>query len=247
MKIIAQNGEFRINDVTIDMTEFSSSSVVCNGLRNFFRRFPAQKEVNLFEVNAIHKFISESNDFSISYEFDLIVFAVKFLGSFETSVKKKIIRGFAHLVNSTIVQPIIDVLSEYMPKVRIYTELFQNLLDFFSLLAEELENQYQTWRQSHKQYYNPLFSHLDIEDTKRYIELIKEIIYSFDSNSLTKDASQKLITFLFEWFAKKYTEFEEDADLKTQRANRFSNSVLSRLPTRFKTCDVCNGYYFKNI
>lgn len=244
IKVFAHDGQIKFNGINIDMAEFCS--VKGGEVNSFLTRLPVQTDVtpsemskmqNVFKTNGI-----TMTDITLG---DLAKCAAIFLKPYENNIKEKIIKALSQLINSTIVQPIIEVLTNYMPKNNVYVEMLQLVLKFFAQQAQQLEGQYQKWKHTKSEAdYNPLFDHLNIENTKRYIDLMqKAVMYAFKLNHLTEDALRHLIGYVFDWFVQKYNDYEEAAKCKQERISHSAKEHFNPIKV---DCSLCGGHYFQN-
>lgn len=241
IKVFFKNGEVQFNGVSIDMTEFSA--VPGGKVNAFLTNLPTKTEVTPTEVTVMKK-VFKMSGIKVPIAFEIVTLAARILSGYDIDIKEKIITAFASLLNA-IAGPVLTELGEILPKNSVFTELFNNVLEFFSRAAGEMEDQYQRWKSTKSEKdYDPLFDYVDVDVAKRSVELMKKaVVICFEIKNMRIAACQRLIRFFYEWFARKYTEYQEEQERKQKR---IVHSAGERYKATRVSCKVCGGYYFQS-
>lgn len=241
VEVFAQDGKIQFNGISIDMAEFCSKRG--KEVNTFLINLPTTSDVTPTEVSSVQNLFN-SFHFEIPNPFEFAQFAAKFLSCYNTDTKEKIINALATLL-SNVGFPVIKALTDILPINSVYFEILQTVLKFFLNMADQLENQYQRWKDTRSERnYNPLFDYVDPVVTKRCIEFTQKCVQMcFELKYMTRPALEKLITFFLEWVTFKYSEYEEE---KTRAKDRVNHSAEKGFRSLKKNCKVCKGYYFQS-
>lgn len=241
IKVFFENGEVQFNGVSIDMTEFSG--VPGSKVKAFLTNLPMKSDVTPTELKSMQNLFSNTG-IKVPNVLEMAVLAARFLSGYDMDIKEKIITALASLLNA-IAGPVLRELGEILPTNRVYVEVFNTVLEFFSRAANEMEDQYQRWKSTKSEKdYNPLFDYVDVEATKRIVEFMKKaVVVCFEMKYMKKTACERLVTFFYEWFVSKYSEYQEEQERKRKR---ITHSAGERYKATKVSCKVCGGYYFQS-
>lgn len=242
IRVTANNGQIQFNDMSIDMAEFSGTR--SHELNAYLSQLPTKTDVTPVEVSSVKNSLSSSlSNVQIPNINEVAMFVAKLLGGYTPDIKEKIISAVAILVDK-IAGKIFQQLIEMIPINSMYYKLFKVVMLFFSGIAKDLEDQYQRWKMTKSEEdFNPLFDYVNPENSKRVLELIsKSVDFCFELKYMRREAIEKLIKFFYEWFAKKYSDYEDE---KKRNTARQTHSALKDFKSKKMDCPICKGYYFQ--
>jgi hypothetical protein len=241
VRFSADNGDIKLNGVSIDMSKFGSMDN--NEAATFLTALPNTPEPSHNEVRVMNSKLQITFRGINPQEIAGLAFSLlKIFCNTEESIKERIINAVANVVMklSSDSPGCYRELDKMFPGLDKFLKLFTMVSGHFQQLIDKVEEQFQKWLATKdSSFEKPIFPTLALDYTKRVVELFNFIAEAyFKGNTLTEGGLRELMDYFYTWFAKQAIEFEEAMQRKQRRI------IHSSSPSRRTRCPDCGGEYY---
>ncbi|XP_018569135.1 uncharacterized protein LOC108909309 isoform X1 [Anoplophora glabripennis] len=239
IRISASGGEIVLNGVSIDFNEFAAMNK--KEASSFLSNLPQSERVPVDTASTRSMVSNILTDFSIRDIESITNITLRLLSFCDGDIQSKIINAL-HMLLANLPDPIRLLLDQIFPNQSKYIYVMEVVINFFAKAAGHLEELYKNWIETgDDSYYNPLFRHIDVKQTKRAVKFFTDAVNMYYTGThLTELALRELLTFFRCWLTKKIYEYQQDAERADKRRIHSASS-----PSRKMSCSVCGGYYYQ--
>lgn len=240
IKFAADKGGITLNGVAIDMSELAAMNR--NDGVTFVDMLPNKVEVKttMAETNSIKESISGIFKNATAEDWvNLLLAAQKLTHMYKQGVRVMLME-LVSLILKNVEPEILVKLQEWFPNGGHYARILHMVLKFVSIGVDLLDRQYTKWKTSGSEKdYSPIFEHINVERTKRYITLMEHVTGSlFVANRLKDGVLMKLLKYFCTWFSNETLKNKEKEDRVEKRSKHDGFYVHIRKNER---CLVCEG------